>query len=453
MSAIFLLPSRQLQTMPVMVRACCFAICVGVLLASPAMGQLEFEGAPINYHTAPTSDRVQELAKSIERGSTQLVYDDTHGYLKAVLECLDVPVSSQMLVFSKTSLQLRRITSQRPRAVYFNDDVYVGWVQGGDVVELSSADPQQGAVFYTLAQEKAELPRIVRDRGQCIVCHASSRTSGVPGHLVRSVYAGTSGQPFYGSGTFTTDHRSPFKERWGGWYVTGTHGGQRHMGNVVVTSRETPQQLDFEAGANVTSLRDHLNTKPYLSPHSDIVALIVLEHQTKMHNLITRATFETRSAQHYDEIMNKAMGRPEGHRSDSAKRRIESAAKKLVEYMLFADECRLTDAVRGTSTFAADFAARGPHDSKGRSLRDFDLSTRMMKYPCSYLIYSKPFGALPHEVKDRVLRRLFDVVAEQDESPTFAHLTAADRRAILEILRETKPNLPSYWYPLGEPAT
>lgn len=416
-----------------------------VFSSSAAWAQLDFESEPINYNTAPLSDRVHQLAKSFASGDTSLEYDDRHGYLRAILDSLDVPVSSQVLVFSKTSFQLRRITSQRPRAVYFNDDVYVGWVQGGDVVEISSADPQQGAIFYTLRQEKSSKPNIVRDRGQCIVCHASSRTSGVPGHLVRSVFADRSGQPFFGSGTFTTDHRSPFKERWGGWYVTGTHGDLRHMGNVVVTNRDRPEELDVDDGANVTQLTDRVNTEPYLSPHSDIVALMVLEHQTRMHNLITRANFDTRSALHYDEVMNKAMDRPAGHRSESALRRIDSAAEKLVGYMLFADEFQLTDKVKGSSKFAEEFSARGPRDSQGRSLRDFDLSTRLMKYPCSYLIYSKPFGGLPNIVKERVFQRLFDVLTGNEQSKAFEHLSAADRRAILEILRETKGDLPSYW--------
>lgn len=411
----------------------------------PASAQLEFESDPINYNTAPTHDPVKLLQTGIESGETVLDYDDEHGYLKAVLDHLDVPVSSQMLVFSKTSFQLRRITAQRPRAVYFNDDVYIGWVQGGDVLEMSSVDPEQGAVFYTISQEELPQPRITRDRGQCIVCHASSRTSGVPGHLVRSVYASHSGQPFFGSGTFTTDHRSPFKKRWGGWYVTGTHGKQRHMGNVVATNESSPETLDMEDGANVTNLQGRVNTKPYLSSHSDIVALMVLEHQTRMHNLITRANFTTRSAQHYDKVMNRAMDRPEDYRSDSAKRRISSAADKLVEYMLFADELQLTDRVAGTSNFASEFASRGPRDSKGRSLRDFDLTAHMMKYPCSYLIYSKPFDKLPEEAKDRVYQRLFDVLSGQDDSERFAHLTSQDRQHILQILRETKSDLPSYW--------
>ena len=422
------------------------AICVGLVVqASVAWGQLDFESAPIHYNTAPLDDPIQRLMRRIDAGEATLTYSDEHGYLPSLLKLLGVPESSQMLVFSKTSFQLRKISPQRPRAVYFSDDVYIGWVQGGDVVEISAADPNQGGVFYTLEQVESSHPKIMRDRGQCIVCHASSRTSGVPGHLVRSVFASRSGQPYFGSGTFTTDHSSPFKERWGGWYVTGKHGQLRHMGNVLATNRDEPESLDRESGANVMELADRVDVSPYLQPTSDIVALMVLEHQAKMHNLITRANFETRSALHYDDIMNKAMDRPADHRSDSAKRRIDSAVNKLVDYMLFVNEFSLRDSVAGASQFASEFTERGPRDEQGRSLRDLDLDTRLMKYPCSYLVYSEPFDSLPTITKNRVYDRLYEVLTGADESDRFSHLTAADRQAILEILRDTKSDLPAQW--------
>lgn len=411
-----------------------------------AIAQLDFESEPINYNTATPSNRVQRLQDGIERGETQLEYDEAHGYLKAVLEQLDVPIESQVLVFSKTSLQLHKITPKRPRALYFNDDVYVGWVQRGDVVEVSSVDPDLGAVFYTVQQKQNKPARFVRDRGQCIVCHASSRTLGVPGHLVRSVYPSRSGQPFFGSGTFTIDHRSAFKKRWGGWYVTGTHGSLRHMGNVFVEDPDQPEVLNVEAGANQTDLSPRVNTKPYLSEHSDIVALMVLEHQTRMHNLIARASFETRRAMYHDAVMNETLQRPADHWSESALRRVDNAAEELVEYMLFADEIELTETIRGTSGFAAKFSSRGPKDDQGRSLRDLELNTRIMKYPCSYVIYSEAFDRLPDAVKSRVYRRLFDALSAQSPTEGFAHLTADDRTDILEILKQTKPNLPDYWY-------
>lgn len=423
----------------------CVCVVVVLCVVRGAQGQLEFESPPIDYNQAPVTDRVALLQEQIANGRATLEYDEKHGYLRSVLEHLDVSVSSQMLVFSKTSFQQRKISPRRPRAIYFNDDVYVGWVQGGDAVEVSSADPKQGAVFYTLSQEKSETPRFVRDRGQCLDCHASSRTAGVPGHLVRSVYVGRSGQPFFGSGTFTTDHRSPLKERWGGWYVSGTHGRQRHMGNVIATDSSNPEELDTESGANVVDLSKLLDVAPYLTETSDIVALMVLEHQAQMQNLITRAGFEARAVSHYDQQMNEAMNRPAGHRSESGIRRIASAGDKLVDYMLFVDEVPLSDALKGASNFSTEFAAKGPYDSRGRSLRQFDLKHRLMKYPCSYLIYSKPFDNLPDSAKDYVYRRLFDVLTAAQEDERYAHLSRTDREAILEILTDTKPELPDYW--------
>ena len=425
--------------------ATCLTLVAVSSLCQSAWGQIDFDREPINYSEAAATNRVSQLQQRLVAGDASLVYDDEHGYLPSLLQLLDVPVSSQMLVFSKTSFQPRRISPRRPRAIYFGDDVAVGWVQQGDFIEISTADPQLGAVFYTLAQQQTATPKIVRDRGQCLTCHATSRTSGVPGHLVRSVYPAPSGQPRLESGSFTTDFRSPFSERWGGWYVTGTHGNQRHMGNVVASDDEQPDKLDREAGANLTDLSEHLNTSSYLAPHSDIVALMVLEHQTRTYNLMTRASFETRSATHYDKIMNEVLERPEGHRSETTQRRIEKAGGELVDALLFVDEFALQDPVAGTSTFAEELSDRGPRDKQGRSLRELELTERLMKYRCSYLIYSATFDQLPHPVKDFVYQRLFDILSGVDTDERYAHLGSDERTAILEILRDTKPNLPAYW--------
>ncbi len=403
--------------------------------------QLEFEHPPISYHSQPTNNPISRLQGRLNRGQAKLPFDENHGYLPAVLKALEIPESSQTLVFSKTSFQLRRINPRTPRAVYFNDDSYIGWVQRGDVVEISTVDPAQGAIFYTLSQEEVETPKFIRDKGQCLVCHASSRTKGVPGHLVRSVYANRGGQPNFGSGTYTIDHTSPFSRRFGGWYVSGTHGDMRHMGNVQAASRLEPEGLDREAGANVTDLSKVVNVEPYLQPTADIVALMVLEHQSQMHNYITLASYETRSALHHDGIMNKALERPEDYRSDSTKRRIKSVGDKLLKYMLFSGEFELTSPVAGNSEYVKAFEALGPRDKQGRSLRDFDLSRRMFRYPCSFLIYTDSFDALPPPVKTYVVERLFDVLTGNDDSEEFAHLSQEDRSNILEILRDTKPGL------------
>ena len=406
-----------------------------------ALAQLAFEREPINYEHAEVNDAITQLQKKLDAGDIQLEYDEHRGYLPALLELLEIDASSQVLVKSKTSFQLRRISPRHPRALYFNDKSYVGWVQNGDVIEIMSTDPQQGVIFYTLAQEEAPQPKFIRDRGQCIVCHASSRTQGVPGGLVRSMFVDAGGQPHYGSGTFTTDHSSPFAERWGGWYVSGTHGKMRHMGNVISADRNNPEAIDREAGANVTDLSKLFDVEPYLTPHSDIVALMILEHQTQMQNYLTLANFETRIARSYDASMNKALDRPADYVSDTTRRRIENVGDKLLRHLLMVDEFQLTSPVAGTSDFEAHFQKRGPRDSQGRSLRDFDLQTRMFKYPCSYLIYSASFDQLPAAVKSHVATRLQAILSGTDKSEEFNHLSAADRKNILEILQETKPDL------------
>jgi hypothetical protein len=428
-------------------RLCLFFACM--VICCPAVGvaagELPYENEPINYPYVPPNDPVASLQARIDRNEVELKYEDRHGYLPAVLEALRVPVSSQMLVFTKTSFQRDRISPQAPRAVYFNDDVYIGWVQGGDVLEISTVDPQQGAMFYLLSQRRDQKPEFARQTHQCLQCHASSQTQEVPGHLVRSLYPERSGIPNYRAGGFVSSHASPFEERWGGWYVTGTHGPQRHMGNVFVTDHRKPENLDTEAGANVVDLSDRFNTAPYLAKHSDIVALMVLEHQTQMQNWITATNYQARIALYHEAGMNQALGRPAEAVSPQTERRFKSAADHLLKYLLFVDESPLTASVAGTSSFAHEFASRGPRDHLGRSLRDFDLERRLFRYPCSYLIDSEAFDALPARVKDYVYQRLWNILTNNDHSPDFAGLSADDRQAILEILVETKPDLPASW--------
>ena len=404
------------------------------------------ESEAIRYQEASKKGPVARLQALLDKGEVALDYDARHGYLPAVLKALGVSKDSQMLVFSKTSFQFGRISPSMPRAIYFTDDAYVGWMQGGEVVEISSVDPERGAIFHTLDQTKKGRPRFER-RDECLQCHDSPRTLGVPGHLVRSVFTDMEGFPQTQAGGFVTDHRSPMGERWGGWYVTGTHGEARHMGNVVIADKTKPDVLDVEAGANITELNKLVAVSPYLTKHSDLVALMVLEHQTRMHNLITRVAYETKIALYSQEGMSKALGRPLGEWSDSTKRRIEGPAEVLLRYMLFLEEPGLKGPVEGTSGYTKNFALSGPKDSHGRSLRDLDLKTRLFQYPCSYLIYSEAFDALPAPALTYIWRRLWEVVSGQERGAAFATLTGADRKAIREILLETKQKLPEYWKP------
>jgi hypothetical protein len=423
-------------------------VAIGVLAAAVglprALGQ-EFEREPILYSQSQPDNRVSRLFAEITAGKKQLEFAGEQGYLPALLAALDVPASSQMLVFSKTSLQRHCISPRTPRAIYFTDDVYVGYCQNGDVLEISVADPQLGAVFYTLDQEQLERPALQRQTDNCLICHGSSQTKEVPGHVVRSVFTDAGGYPVLSAGTYRIDHTSPLSKRWGGWYVTGTHGAERHLGNLIVRGKVVPEEVDNSAGQNRTSLEGLVETSDYLTPHSDLVALMVLEHQADAHNYLTRASILTRQALHHQASLNRELGEPADHVWDSTKSRIKNAGEPLVEYLLFSGEAPLTAPLVGTSPFTEEFVRRSPRDSGGRSLRDFDLSRRLFKYPCSYLIYSPSFAALPGEARDYVLRRMWEVLNGQDRSEKFAHLSAEDRSNIVEILRDTLPGLPDYW--------
>jgi hypothetical protein len=372
---------------------------------------------------AVASDPIAELQQRMKAGQAKLEFEKEHGYLVPLLRALKIPISSQTLVFSKTSLQSERISPKTPRAIYFNDDVYVAWVQGSGLIEVMSTDPEKGSIFYVLSQERSDHPEFERSTGhECSVCHYVSEAAPkfVPRLLVSSVIPDTTGNV---EGTFpieTTD-QSPMKERWGGWYVTGTHGNQLHAGNIVLARPASvfsglPSAASSKS-SNVVDLKSFLDTTPYLTPHSDIVALMVLVHQKEVENLIVLANSKGNAAA-------KETGEP------------------LVKAMLFAGALPLTAPVKGTSNFAAEFASQGPRDSRGRSLRDFDLQTRLFRYPLSYLIYSKSFDALPAGVKTYVYRRLREILSGEDKSKDFAYLSTADRTAILEILRATKPDFP-----------
>lgn len=411
----------------------------------PACGQLEFERDPTNYSATAPRDRVAQLKEKIDLDEVTLGHDAEHGYLPALMKSLRIPASSQTLVFSKTSLQRHRISPRTPRAIYFSDDVYLGWVQHGDAIEISAVDPQLGAVFYTLDQNIETRPVITRQTDHCLLCHASSHTQRIPGHIMRSVYCDASGLPVLSSGTYRTDDSSPLSERWGGWYVTGTHGKQRHMGNEIVDRSQGPEGIDVESGANVTDLQEHFRTSPYLTQHSDIVALMVLGHQAFVHNRIAAANFSGRTTERDALVMNRALERPPEHESESTKRRYASAAEKVVEALLMVDEHRLSAPISGTTNFAKEFSSPGPTDSHGRSLRQFDLDHRLFRYPCSFLIYSEAFDGLPLRVREQVYQRLWEILSGEDQSERFAHLSPHDRRAIVEILRETKDGLPNDW--------
>ncbi|MDB6121240.1 MAG: hypothetical protein JWQ71_233 [Pedosphaera sp.] len=387
-----------------------------------------FDEGTLNYTKGQPAGPVARLQQQIDKGEVKLKHDADYGYLLSVLEALKIPRSSQALVFSKTSFQRERISPTTPRALYFNDDVYIGFIPGSPLMEISMADPKLGAVFYTLDQTKTDKPKLTRN-DQCLECHASAKTMGVPGHLLRSLITDENGVADLNTGASEVNHRTPLAERWGGWYVTGTHGSQVHRGNLFGKTAFDRQEKEPNYLGNQTNLDRFLTVANYAQPTSDIVALMVLEHQVHMHNFVARLNDEAiLTLQAYGHI-----------------RYLKTIEEAFLKYLLFTEEAPLTAPVKGTASFTQAFENLGPRDHLGRSLRQFDLQTRIFKYPCSYLIYSESFDRLPDKLKQDLYQRLWNILTGKDESPEFQKIPLSVRQAILEILIETKPGLPDYW--------
>ena len=381
----------------------------------------------IDYFRTPPSDPVARLKQRVDTGEVQLTFDPAHGYLRPVLEALKLSIDSQILVYSKTSVQSVRINPRNPRALYFDDAVAVGYIRGADYLEFAAQDPRQGTIFYTLDQKPSARPVIER-RDFCLQCHYTYATLGVPGMLDRSVVTSPTGLTLPQFGNYVTDHRSPLAERWAGYYVTNASAAVGHLGNVLAT-RDDPD-AGTARSQTVESLGDRFETDAYPSPHSDIAALMVFDHQMRMTNLIARVGWETRVLE---------------ARKDAPASKVRAMADELVDYMLFVDEAPLPVRVQGTSKFAERFGAQGPRDRKGRSLRELALDGRLMRYPCSYMIYSPAFEALPSSARAAVYRRLWEVLSGADHDARYSRLSAADRRGVLDILRDTKADLPGYF--------
>ena len=389
----------------------------------------------IPYATGETTDPVAVLARGLESGEVTLDREGPSAYLAAILRELRIPVSSQMLVFSRTSLLARLIWPETPRAIYFNDRVYVAWTPGADGLEISAQDPELGPVFYNLEPDGEDGPRIRRQTGLCLQCHDSYSLTGggVPRHIMGSGPTDENGQLASHELWQVTTDTTPIRERWGGWYVTGTHGGQLHMGNVALGRRGD----SLTAGGNLTDLSELIDLTPYLGAHSDIVALLVAEHQVTVQNLITLVAYRVRTRLHDDQ----QEGLPPGEMSPRTTRLVEGLGESLVRALFFVGTPRLEDPIEGTSAFATDFTAGGRQDAQGRSLRDLDLRTRLFRHPLSYLIHSPEYDALPVQARAYVDGRILSILRGEEGGRDFAHISAGDRDAILSILRDTKPEI------------
>jgi len=401
-----------------------FALAVGIAQRPDAFVASR-DHAAIRYSSGPVSNPISELNQKLQAGTVKLAFDGQSGYLRSALNALAVPVESQVVVFSQTSNQARQIEPRNPRTIFFNDAVAIGYVRGGAVLELAAHDRRQGVIFYTLKQSSSETVRFERENNECLQCHLTWDTHGVPGMMVLSTFQRPNDEA-YAAG-FVSDHSSPFENRWGGWYITGRTGSVRHFGNIAMLKTEEKQFPIARNAGSIDSLEGRFHLTGYLSPHSDPVALMTLEHQTHAVNLITRLGWEARLA---------------GQAPIPA--RVREAASALADYLLFVDETPLPAKIQGLSGFTEKFSARGPFDRQGRSLYQLDLTRRLLRYPCSYMIYAEAFDGLQDAAQQAVYQRLWQILSGEEKDKRYARLTLKDRQAVVEILRETKKGLPTY---------
>lgn len=420
------------------------ALAFTLLGACTALAQSlpDYELPPINYSATEPSNRVNQIESRLVAGALDLRGPDDKETFRRCLAAMGVSPDTQVIVFSKTSLQRARISPTTPRVIYFSDDCYMGWVPGG-LIEVALSDPRLGMAFYHIDPRDPARPIHFERDADCLSCHAASLTRNWPGVIVRSVFPDEKGEPITSAGSFLIGHDSPISERWGGWYVTGRHGQERHLGNATAVERGREVTLDREAGANLTNLTRFFNPDRYLAGDSDIVALMILEHQVGMHNRLIEGGLRVRKWSHYQESLRKELGEaPTTEPTGTAQRVIEGEAKRIVEHLLFATEVALKDGgIQGSPRFPAAFRANRRTDAHGRSLKDLDLHTRLFTYRCSYMIYSESFDHLPASLKTRIAGLLHEGLTATNPPAPFQHLPAPERQAIREILIATKPDL------------
>ena len=407
----------------------------------PFTGVLD-EHPAIQYASRPTRDRVAALNQKLAQGTVTLQFEELAGYLRSALDALGVPVESQLLVFSKTGIQRSATGPRNPRALYFDDSVVVGYIPGAQWLEVAAQDPEQGVVFYTIEQARRSSgsessPPWFARRTDCLRCHVSGNTLEVPGMIHRSNFLNAEGEPMPMLGSHDVDHRTLVTSRWGGWFVTGIYtkppyDGTAHLGNITIAHPSSTGPITTSNEVFIEWVNRTAAAGGYPSRESDIGALMVFDHQMHAMNLLTRLNWESRVAASH--------GRPDFMRGPVA-----DLVGELSDYLLFVDEAPPPGRVTPRADFADRFTAPGPRDRRGRSLRELDLDRRLLRYPCSYMIHTEAFAGLPADARAAVYRRMLAILSSADAGPKYAHLTSANRRAIVEILRDTKDDLPATW--------
>lgn len=401
------------------------------LFANGVETEIVFREAPHRYLEHTPDDRLARLRKQIEAGGVKLDTSDDKAFLASLLKALDVPISSQLLVFSASSLQSEIINPRNPRALYFNEDVYVGYVPGGKV-EIIAMDPEMGAMFYIFERLRPQgpVPPITRS-DKCFNCHAGNATKRVPGLIAESLLPMLSGASLETYRRDEQGHQIPLEKRFGGWHLTGEHHLKDSLANMMgrTSASRGFEKVKIEPG-QMSDLKLHL------LPTSDILPHLIHEHQIGFENRVFHAAY----------VMRQLMADGRGTLPLSAKPQVEELADELARYILFADEAKLPpEGISGDAEFIREFQRNKKPNEGGLSLKDFDLKTRIFKYRASYMLYTDSWQKLPPFLKERVYFKMAEGLREQNANPTYAHLLASEKQAIRTIIKRTVPNLPSWW--------
>lgn len=382
----------------------------------------------VDYFAVSVNDRVFRLQAKIQSGAVRLKADDEHGYLKSVLQHLEVPLESQLLVFSKTARAPNLVSPNSPRAIFFNDTVSVAWIPKAKELELTAVDPARGVNFYTLKQPgqqvASQTPVTFLRNNRCLACHSGRSSLEVPGLLLRGFQTDRTGKMLYGFSRIT--HDTTYDRRWGGWFVSGSPAGLVHCGNLIGEPENERHKKDAGFLSSLNDLSERVDLSAWPAPTSDFVAHLVFSHQVHGTNLLIRVGMEARLNRHSD------------------------AQDRLIRYLVFADEPRLKVsksaalALRGTA-YATWFQKSGVDDTEAGSLRELDLSRYAFRNRLSFLITTSLFDGLPGATRSRLLTRIWHGLTDELPEDAFRHLKGDERKRIEEIVRATMANLPEAW--------
>ena len=423
------------------------ALVVSLFLCSTLTGFSQFyndyELEPHGYFSKDAKDPVTLLMKRVQRGEVLIKEPNGKPLVERLLRELGLNKDTQVLVFSRTSLQRREVSYSNPRALYFNESVYLGWMPNGRI-EIASFDPELGPIFYFQRElDDASSPLLTRTRS-CLGCHAGDATNFLPGSLGRSVYPDKSGRSLRSIDDYRrSGHHIPLHDRYGGWFVSGNHGAMRHMGNAIASREGGKITIDREQFANLEKLDRFFSTEAYPAPGSDIAALLVFDHQVTMHHRLVEAAYRARQSlfdSKLDPEETDVSKLSEGRSTDE----FLEGRDKVVDYLLFRDETPIPK-VSCDPAFRRAFTANRIADSRKRSLKDLRLDGRIFENRCSYMIYSPTFDQFPPMLKGAIYARIHEILTSPKPVEGFDYLGKDEKRRILEILDETKEDLPPGW--------